>query len=836
MEAHGDSSLPDNPCSTQIVHRIAGGALILFTALLMLALAQQFYGIGLFDTLKVAPSKHIYQDGKSWTWRLPPRYQAPLIDKTAVLIEDGVPFLNRAKSNQVVRDNGGGWYRITSGRVRFAPEDDSDPRKNGRLYEVKVPKQLRPWILWLLGGLFTLSALVFHITRKGQGEFSRWQTRVSVPAVLGVFATVLLLLSVGMEVSTPVTDGAVCLKNVPLSDASGWHQMARGLVEGSGFDADFQESRPLHPVLMAPVYALTGSSLKAVRFANVFMLAVTITGVWLFGFCLRSGWTAVFAAATVALLPDHTALTHMVMTENSGMVLAVLSAISLLFAVWHLSPRWSFASGLINGFSGLACGFTLLTLPLYAFVVLLNPILRRAPWQRAILMSIVFTLGVATVLLPWMVRQKVVNQRFTLTFTTPDLLFGGANVDDGGFGSQAFRDAASKGQLLKTPLQRYDYFMAEFKKLVAADPGAYAKGVIKSAFRSFGLMRILEPSTVTLGILLLVILSAAGVWSGSGPARLLAGCLVLATWLSIRPETMLPVFLASWVLTLRRARWPEERLALVILGLTVIGVALLDGLGGNTAPRRFWLTGNWALILILMLALVRATEAVEGIFDSVFQRIYKLRFLQSRAPRSGMSRQFENVAPWVKIATISTITYTSCAFGLILGYTAMGKQKPWPGVGQIQIQGAIEHAMTSHPRIKEMREKGKIFGYLARLDDLIIPVRKGEDLGHWLPGFGKRDVARTIVTLSALGPDGERIGDDEATITGSMEYVPRSQPFLLIAVDYTGKNGISGELEPVTEALGVIPLHQSASGEWSADPERVIWFEVSTEAAGALGM
>ena len=836
MEATGDSSLPDNPCNGRKLHQFARGAVVLFTILLLLMLAQQFHGIGLMETLRVGPNGQIYQDEKSWTWKLPPRYQGPLMEKFGILLEDGVPFLNRAKSNQAVREKGAGWFRFSGGRVRFAPSDDSDPRKNGRLYEVKLPKSFRSWQLSLGCGLFVLSLIACHLTWKGQQESSRRTSNTSFRQAAIVFASAFVLLVSHMAISAPVTDGAVCLKDVPLSDASGWHQMARGLVEGNGFDADFQESRPLHPVLMAPVYALTGNSLKGVRYTNCFLLALTITGVWLFGYSLRSGWAALFAALTVALLPDHLALTHMVMTENTGMVLAVLSAITLLLAVWHLSPRWCFASGLINGFGGLACGFTLLTLPLYAFVVLLNPLLRKAPWQRSIVMSVLFTLGVATVLLPWMIRQKVVNQRFTLTFATPDLLFGGANVDAGGFSSQAFRDAAARGHLLETPLERYDYFMAEFKKIVAADPVAYVKGVIKSSMRSFTLTRVLEPSTVTLGVLLLVVMSFAGAWRGSGPASVLACGLVLTMWLSLKPETLLPTFLACWVLTLRRARWPEERLALVILGLTVIGVALLDGLGGNTAPRRFWLTGNWALILIMMLAVIRVTETLESLFNSAFQRIPALRIFRSQAISGGMARQLENAAPVIRIGAVSTIVYTALALTLIFTFTVRGKDRPWPGVGRVKIGEQLQQALSSHPRIAEIRDKQKVYGYVARLDDMVIPIQRGEDLGHWLPGFGKRDVSRSIVTLSSLGPDGERVGDDEVTITGSVNDVPRHQPLLWIAVDYMDINGISGELQPVSEALGFIRLKSSTSGNWEVDPKDVVWFEVSSEAAKALGM
>lgn len=797
-------------------------------------IAQHFYGIGITETIRIEPREQIRPDGKAWQWRLPVRYQKLLMDSASVLLENGKPFVNFAKSNEIVREKGAGWHRFSHGKIRFAPLDDSDPRKNGRLYEIRTPKQLRSWQFVLVGTLSLISLIVFHLTRPALDVTPRETTRQRTRQALFVWISALVFLLVRDAITPPFSDGALCLKNVPLSDGSGWHQMARGFAEGHGLDADFQESRPLHPVFMAPVYWLTGSSLKSVRVVNCLLLSFSVLGVWLLGMCLRNPWVACGAALAIALLPDHTALSHMVMTENSGLPFAVLAALCVLLCTWHLSTGWSYVAGLVSGIGNLACGFTLFTLPFFAFVVLINPLIRRAPWQRSVLMAVLFTSGVSTILLPWMIRQKVVNDRFTLTFSTSDLLYGGANADSGGFHSNAFREAEKKGHILDTPLKRYDYFSSEFKKIVAADPIAYFSRVGRCMLRSFGLMQLLTPSTITLGLLILIGWAVGGILDGAGILRLFSAGVLMWVWLEIKSDTLLPSFLASWMISLRRARWPEERLALVILGLTILSVAILDGLGGNTAPRRFWLTANWAMILILFLGLIRAAEATESIARSLTLRLTRSPNWVTGNPRDKTDRQFENVAPWVRAASLTTVAYILLAAVLTLTLTALGTQQKWPGLGAIDSVSVLRTSMEQHPKEDLRSGSSRLRGFIARLDDLVIPIQAGEDMGHWLPGFGGRDADRHVVTVSTLGPNGERTNDVELTIFDEVDHLPRGRPLFWMVVDSPAVNGISGETQFVSEAVGVVPLQQDDSGSWVASSQGAIWFHLSNIALEEL--
>jgi hypothetical protein len=813
-------------------HRIARCFVLLFAAAMAFLIIQEFHGIGIMETFKVEPKTKITAGGKAYTWQLPRRYQGEIMNTRGIALENGVPLLNRAKSNAIVRQKGAGRFRFFKGRLHFSAQDDTDPRLNGRTYEVRVPKQFRPWHFALVGFLLLVSLIAFQITRPSIEEPSAWRSRSLGLQALAVFAIALTLLLIRQAYSAPFTDGAVCLKDVPLSDASGWHQMARGMVEGRGLNADFQNSRPLHPTLLAPIYAITGSTLGGVRAWNCVLLALSATGAWLFGMILRSRWLALSSAILVGILPDHAALTHMVMTENSGMFLAILSALGLLLATWHLSPRWSFAAGLVNGLSCLACGFTLLTLPFYAFVILLNPLLRRAPWKRSVLMAVLFTLGVSVVLLPWMIRQKIVNDRFTITFATADLLYGGANVDEGGFHAQLFREAEKKGVKMETALQRYDYFTAEFKKIVRAAPLAYAGKVARSTLRSFSLIQLMEPEMTTVGLLILGGLALGGTQLGSNVPRLLAVGLMVMVWLRLESNVLLPVCTASWFLTFRRARWPEERLTLVILGLTILGIALLDGVGGNTAPRRFWLTGNWAMAIIILLALVRAVEATEGILTSLMSRVPVFKKLISPVWREGMPRQLENVCPIIQKGLVFALIYASIAIIFTVACSVRGQIKPWPQIGSVETEKVIAEALLDHP-IEEVRKgSDRIRSFLARLDDMTIPMRPGEDLGHWLPGLGSREMAHTVASISRLGPDGERTQDAEVIITGALEKIPRGQPLLWLVTEHPEINELNGSRELVCEALGVMPLEKQPDGKWTAAPP--IWFLVAPEASKSL--
>lgn len=63
----------------------------------------------------------------------------PLVRACSVVLEDGVPLPHPNAQHQAISDQGAGRYSIWDTAVYFSATDGSDPRHNGRTYEIAVP-------------------------------------------------------------------------------------------------------------------------------------------------------------------------------------------------------------------------------------------------------------------------------------------------------------------------------------------------------------------------------------------------------------------------------------------------------------------------------------------------------------------------------------------------------------------------------------------------------------------------------------------------------------------------------------------------------------------------
>lgn len=88
------------------------------------------------------------------------RYPVPAVLRTqatvrgsALVLEDGRPLPWRTASMHDVIAKGAGRYVFTGKNLWMSASDDTDPRSNGRRYELTFPVPVPPWLQWLIHAL-----------------------------------------------------------------------------------------------------------------------------------------------------------------------------------------------------------------------------------------------------------------------------------------------------------------------------------------------------------------------------------------------------------------------------------------------------------------------------------------------------------------------------------------------------------------------------------------------------------------------------------------------------------------------------------------------------------
>jgi len=111
--------------------------------------------------------------------------QADLGLSPAVVYENGVPLAMPNSKPKSIRYDGNGRYSVSNGNLYFSSSDNTDPRTNGRKYELEWPHPIPPALQWIayLFSLFGVTMLFFRewLTKTA----GIWLTRFRGRAVRG---------------------------------------------------------------------------------------------------------------------------------------------------------------------------------------------------------------------------------------------------------------------------------------------------------------------------------------------------------------------------------------------------------------------------------------------------------------------------------------------------------------------------------------------------------------------------------------------------------------------------------------------------------------------------
>ena len=75
--------------------------------------------------------------------------QADLGVSPAIVYENSIPLERPNSMHQEIRELGNGRYSVWEGKLYFSSSDNTDPRANGRVYELEWPRPIPLSLQWL---------------------------------------------------------------------------------------------------------------------------------------------------------------------------------------------------------------------------------------------------------------------------------------------------------------------------------------------------------------------------------------------------------------------------------------------------------------------------------------------------------------------------------------------------------------------------------------------------------------------------------------------------------------------------------------------------------------
>lgn len=181
---------------------------------------------------------------------------------------------------------------------------------------------------------------------------------------------------------------------------------------------------PVFPWMVSLLYRLPPPAYSAARIGlNIFFSSLACAAVFLTGFALRfPPGVSLFSALLVAVLPQ-TLLVEMCNDQEASLIAALTTAAIGITAIWIRGPR---SKLLLLGFSwGLVLLAAPVLVPIYAIVVLVA-LVKQRPHIRALGM----VLATCAVLMPWIIRNRIVLGEWFFVRDTLGLELRVSNADN----------------------------------------------------------------------------------------------------------------------------------------------------------------------------------------------------------------------------------------------------------------------------------------------------------------------------------------------------------------------------------------------------------------------
>lgn len=295
-----------------------------------------------------------------------------------LLTVDGLPVPNGHAPHKVIALSGAAGYSYWGKELWFSAADCSDPRTNGRRYQVSVP--LSPSLLayglaclaWLYFGFgltrhcadnFALSNLCTTLRTSADLLFTPVDL-VRRPRLATAMALAILLYSGGylMWIWTTGQSVSYALAGwLPFSDAAGYWACANALLD-TGNLAEWCQRRAAYPAFLAGINMLGGRQFFYVLLLqSVFIAGAIFVLVRRISAHIPGVATVASAGLLLAYAMNYAFATTM--TENAGLIFGCLALALLVIAAEKRSLPWVLAGSALLSVALNARAGALLVLP-----------------------------------------------------------------------------------------------------------------------------------------------------------------------------------------------------------------------------------------------------------------------------------------------------------------------------------------------------------------------------------------------------------------------------------------------------------------------------------------
>ena len=784
------------------IDRVPGAAwfwlALVFGAAFVLAIQQKESGRFFYKTIgldqEIAKGKSVGEYG--YRINIPKRFRNNATVERGRVFESKQELQLRAPAIRHVTDKGYGRFRIKGRQIYFSATDNSNPRTNGKPYELRAPRNVKPSTLWLNLTACMLCTAMF--LRKAAPVSIRKPPRaLEAVLVFGVcFGTMLWALANFAEFS----DGWLEIKGAPFSDSMGWLELAESLADGRGFNGAFDSHRGGYPILLGSVFALLGgASVALAKIFNVVMLSLAASYLY---FLARSAFGRVLAVlllVTLLIEERFEVLVQYTLTEPTGFALGAIGLYLFYRAALTKKPSAFALAGIFLALSNITRPFTLLALPIFGLLLLIVAVVKRWGLKPFAIRGALFVGGAFLVFGPWMLRQKIAWGVTTLDLNSAVMLYGAAapapEGEDRFLDSRHYLEAEAAGIDRDDRAANYHYFMNRFKEEVARDPGDYFSYIGKCYLRFFeapgfrdGHMR------AELGTAFFLALALVAVRLRFAPILLLAGLWPqIADGLAALPAIV--VISVSAVLALA-GHGPRGRFATALLACTLGAAGVLNAMVGNFALNRGLVFIEWIVFLLVAAGFAGAARLT-------------LRALKRPEPILG--EPAPDPAPTrILPPAILAVFFAGLAIVILRNATAGEIDNSGWQLTEAAAAQLAEDAEASYTAVVELGEYR-----------WFIPANT--DLGHWSRFFEVMPYDRTVV-VARNGYDTEDGAENNVylSVPADITGLPGDQRYAIAGRKSIDDDAPLGNARVVIEVLALAPFDPETA---TVDPEAGLRFE-----------
>ena len=486
-------------------------AVVFFVMFLLLVLAR-FSAFAIwqehtFDTSEITPV-----NGHAYITSYPFLFSDNATAGLRLKLYENELLLGPGRSHpKVVSTQGTGSYLLHNNFIVFSASDNSDPRTNNKNYKIRYPFSPSDFLLLLTG----IICLVLNFTRLSRTlEFTSKLHPFTLLAGL-VFTAFFFRAYLAINYWDAQVFGH-SIKGVPFSDAAMWFNL--GVNYEQGYDLytsalQWDGRRHGYAWFLSALFNIFGESTTVVRFAHVLLGAISAGLVFDIVRRLLPVPLAVIVALSLAIHTYDGLLSLTTVSEPLGYFLNNL-ALWLLFQGLlfqglalqgidkNQKPRgylyaYSFfmLSGLVFAYSNLVRPLTLgAILPLSLFVAwcLYNKNYDfKKILNHAFKPVIIFLTGIVIVISPWLARQYVTHDIFSITDNTAEMLYAASNPKYGTWSPDVTRQAEKENPEIKYNIsERYRFYKSGIKTNMSDNFGWYIKN---SLYRTYKQLLSLSP-------------------------------------------------------------------------------------------------------------------------------------------------------------------------------------------------------------------------------------------------------------------------------------------------------------------------------------------------------